>query len=543
MSINVCSQFGAHGDALAAPEGSVYACAGCATLHADGPLWAQNDVGKLVSVRRAGPTALGPWGNPFNVPHVATITAVAADGKSLTMSAPAANAVNPSPRVVWGHDDTAAIQQALDAAAGGADKFVIFPSGAPRFLVRELRMHGSASEGPRDYSGLILHGQGRDATALEGFDPDYAGPDGLNRGLLAVGELPYNPQRPQGLLDPAYRRVEDISVTGIEFRQVEYARLPTKCLYTNLAKGMVVRDCRFADNAYEGLYTGGGESTVTLVVEDCEAVNVGHGGPYYQAVLSGFNVNSYDVSATRCVARDCGQGFESGAHNVRIYDCEVRHSTPGAGRVGVNIGSTGSGISNVVVERCRFFGSSVGAGPNGIGTLASVHVRECEFVDGCLSFAGGTDGANPNQLVRLYSVPRGPSYGPSSFARNRLRFTQPYTAAAPISYQLSPDQYEFGMASLDVTDNEVRYDDPGLYLVPWLQILGPVGGRVGTAARVLASRNRVVGTSGPSARGMDVAVYSYRTDPAYPPAYADRAFVDAGDNDYGGREGVVAVYT
>ena len=529
MSLNVCSQFGAHGNALVAPEGSVYACAGCATLHADGPIWGQNDVGKQIAVEGAGAAVVGHWEVPYTLPHRATVVAVAADGKSLTMSAPAATAVNPSPRVVWGHDDTAAIQAALDAAAEGTDKTVIFPSGAGAFLVNQVTLNGSASAGGRDYSGIILLGQGPDRTSLEAFDPHY-NVGGVWRGVLCVGDIDWRPERPDD------RRVEGLSVTGIEFRAARNALLPAKSVYLSAAEGVVFRHCRFVNPSYEALYPGGGEFTRFLVVEDCEALDSGRGGPAYSGTTSGFNLNSSDVSATRCVARGCGQGFEIGGRRVSVQNSEA-HAPPGNPQViAFQVGSTGSGVDDVSVRHCRTYDCDVAlVAANGIGTLARVTFERNIVRNGQVVF-GGAENAN---TVLMYASPRPASHGPHVVRDNLFEFTTERDLTAVLC-AVEGGRPHWGYFDLAVEENTLRYAGQACYRKPALVLTGPVGGHTGLGGNVRWSRNRIEGAPGPAlAPAADVAVYSYRVDGSY----GDRAFRDAGDNDYGGRPGVVAVYT
>ncbi|MGB7924677.1 MAG: glycosyl hydrolase family 28-related protein [Pyrinomonadaceae bacterium] len=147
--------YGAKGDGKEVLDAAI--TTGTQTVTSSTANWTSADVGKIISVRGAGPA--GPPQRLLS----GTITAVNS-ATSVTISATASTTVpntgNPNPVAVWGTDDTTAIRAAVAAARAVYGGLVFFPHG--RYLITDkIDLTGG---------GLTLHGENGATAGTFGFN-------------------------------------------------------------------------------------------------------------------------------------------------------------------------------------------------------------------------------------------------------------------------------------------------------------------------------------------------------------------------------------
>lgn len=175
--------FGAKGDGIA-KRGTASISSGGAVLTVSDGSFTSADIGKRISVYRAGASSIIPGldNDPLNT----TIGAVASSTQ-VTLAAGASNTVS-GEDVVYGTDDTSAIQAALDAALN-----VYFPPGI-YFVRRSLKT--------RNYHHV--HGAGRGASWL--FCDQSTAQTGWKAGFWVGNYHPYgfDADNPSGNRFPSY---------------------------------------------------------------------------------------------------------------------------------------------------------------------------------------------------------------------------------------------------------------------------------------------------------------------------------------------------
>ena len=362
--------------------------AGTTTLTSASAPFGAEDVGKPILVVAAGPEIISA--NLYRMPLRTQIVQVV-DTATVTLADAATRTVSGA-EVVWGSDDTAALQRAIDAVADGGGT-VNVPVG--RCLVDGLTMpcanRAQCPWGPqqRSYNGIWIQGAGRDLTILQSIEPTSG------RSVLEVGLSALGPDRITG-----------VKISGIHFRQVlNKTGLTAKAVLMENTDGAEVFASEFSNNSYECLVMG----DLRWNVHDNRAEACGKGGPLYELPTSALNLSGDDAIESTNTVTDSGQGTEVGGHRTQVVNNVFDGAlitTPSLvstelfanGSIAINVGSNGSGIADFTISgnTVHLWNSGVQIG-NSLGVLHTVSILNNVF-DECgysVTLAGGRESHCP----------------------------------------------------------------------------------------------------------------------------------------------------
>lgn len=368
-------QQGARPDGVVRTDCSI--TAGSAVLNCPSGRFATADVGKAIGVYGAKTPDTG------YVQVLATTIASRQSATQVTLAAAATVTANPSPRVVYGTDNTVTIQRIVDTTVaapngrgGNVGGEVIFGPGT--YLLKTLFMPCSrvgvnnvASGFPpsctRAYNNIWLRGSGQFTTVLENIDPsattalisiaDYTTPpdyygDG-NRPLvgLSITDMTVHQvlNAPSGatkvisaITEIEDSRVERVFVTGTSY----------ECLYLSGFR-LIVRDNYASGCSHLGPGRGIAVSAFNIpVCSDClflhNRFDMQYGGAPY-ASESGFRRSVVMGNHFVCDPTNLsgGFGFEMNSSNLGLYDIAFIGNT-------IHHCSTGLDLGNVLGTANRF---------------------------------------------------------------------------------------------------------------------------------------------------------------------------------------------
>lgn len=403
---------GAVGDGKVATDCSI--AAGSSTLTCRSNQFTPADAGKVIAVYEAGRVFFPNTPRAMVQPLSTTIASVVSPTE-VTLAAPATTSVMASQRVVWGTDDTQALQLAVHrlATPGGTGGVLMIPAG--RYLVRGLSLPCSVpgkffgETCPASYNRIWIRGAGRDLTALENWDVATR-----VDGILVLGRLTDTPFHSRALGDPRSNdRLSRMAISDLELRQVKHPTASAKTIASFASEDVWIVNTRGTGWSYECYVMAGGEAGRRWRVLDNVLDGCGRGGPAYPDGTSALNLNGTDWLASRNRVVNSGQGVEMGSRRGLLTDNELVVA-PGA--LAVNVGSTGSGIWSNTIARNRITGSiSVS---NSIGTINRTTIVDNTIVDGTISIWSG---AHVNTVVE--EEPDTVVHGESVVRGNVLRYT------------------------------------------------------------------------------------------------------------------------
>jgi hypothetical protein len=261
--------------------------------------FAPTDVGKVIAIYGAGPLT-GGYRQPFT-----TTIASRQSPTEVILAGNASTTANPSPRVVYGHDNTAILQRIIDTTVGapdgrGGNVGGTLQLGPGTYLVKSLKLPCSAigvfpgaGTCTRAYNHIAIRGAGRIATTLENWDMT------ATTAVIAVGGLANEPDG-----SAANPMLAGFELSDLTVRQV----LNATDTGTKTINGQALIDARFervtvTGSSYECLYVWGRRITV----RDNYASGCGAGGPGRGIALSAYNI----LSCTDCNV--AGERLRSGA--------------------------------------------------------------------------------------------------------------------------------------------------------------------------------------------------------------------------------------
>lgn len=429
---------GAVGDGKVATDCSI--AAGSSTLTCRSSQFTPADAGKVIAVYEAG-RAFFPNTPRAMVQPLSTTIATVVSPTAVTLAAAATTAVTNSPRVVWGTDDTQALQLAVHrlATPGGTGGALTIPAG--RYMVRGLSLPCSipgtffGETCPASYNRIWIRGAGRDLTALENWDVATR-----VEGILVLGRLTDTPFHSRALGDPRSNdRLSRIAISDLELRQVTRPNISAKTIASFASEDVWIVNTRGTGWSYECYVMAGGEAGRRWHVHDNVLEGCGHGGPAYPDGASALNLNGMDWVASRNRVVNSGQGVEMGSRRGLLTDNEIVVS---AGSLAVNVGSTGSGVWSNIIARNRITGSiSVS---NSIGTINRTTIVDNTIVDGTVSIWSGAHSNTVGEEQQDTVV-----HGESVIRGNVLRYTAGAVSTG-IGIGFDPPQ---GLESVLLEDN------------------------------------------------------------------------------------------
>jgi hypothetical protein len=431
---------GAEGDARVADNCTATAGSPVVTCTTD--WFSSADLGKVVAVYGAGDA----WRKTTR-PLTSHIVRVGST-RSIVLAEPARSSGR-SPRVVWGTDDTAALQQAVDSLAArsinnGPGGVLSIPAG--HYLVRELSLPcariGTFSQGTCDasYNRIWIRGAGRAQTLLENWDVDTDAP-----GLLSLGR-----RAEPAEVEPANARLRQIAISGVSLRQIAYASRPANTIWSYATEDVWIVDTAGAGLSYECYVMGGSIKSVSWRVHYNEMGPCGHGGPAYGNSSSALNLNGADWVASFNLVTGSMQAVEMGSRRGTLTDNVF--IAPHRDSIGVNVGSAGSGIwSNTIARnQIRGFISAVEVF-NVLGTVNRTSILDNVIVDGVISVNSGMD-RNPVREGDEDTV----VHGTSIVRGNTLTYTG-YLGNTPIKVGTGAYGPQAGLETVHVIGNRVIY--------------------------------------------------------------------------------------
>ena len=458
------TSYGAIGDAQVATDCSM--TNGSAVLTCTIGRFAASDVGKVIAVYGAGMLR-----NGYRQPLATTISAFTS-ANQVTLAAPAQADVTNSERTVWGTNNTAAIQAAVDAAADAGGGEVEIPAG--HFLTERVVLdcaavgnfpgYGYSQPCIRSYGNISIRGDAALTTTLENWNPDLL----LYNGLIDLGRAGEIPPSELPGASPFWppHRLKRIEISGLTLRQVKYPTRPIKIVYAYATEDVSVHDCYLFGYSYEGVYMGGGFKSVRWRVFNNVASEIGKGGPAYGNTTSAYNLNGSYVEAFNNKASNSGQCFEAGSRHGFFANNLCENVT-----IAFHFGSTGSGVwdntvTGNVVKNCFY---AVIAG-NGGGTFHSFRFTGNTMIDSPdVNLTGGRNQNTVNESEFDTVV-----HSQSVIADNTFIMTNPAHANRTIfRFFLNPNFADWGAEQLTVADNTVMYSY--LPTAPLLNIGGQGG--------------------------------------------------------------------
>lgn len=313
-----------------------------------------------------------------------------------------------SERVLWGTDNTAAIQAAVDSLAttsnssfGGGT--VYFP-GNPQstspaiYLTKGIEMLcsriGTFSTGTcsKAYNNISIEGASRDTVTLENWDPSASCTSNLLNAcsIIVLGQKANIPQN-EGGPDPN-ARLAHIKISNLTLRQIKHPTITgEKVILDGASDDVNIFNNYIVGYSYECVVQAGGFLSRNWHVHDNNFGPCGRGGPGTSASTSAINLNSSWSEAYNNYVSASGQCIETGGHHMVFkHNWCFGTNVPEIPSDGINIGSTGAGIWDIVIDgnivQDSISGLVMG---NASGTLDRVIVTNNTFRDAPASLSGG----------------------------------------------------------------------------------------------------------------------------------------------------------
>ena len=377
---------GARGDARVAIGCSM--TRGSAVLMCAGGHFTASAVGKVIAVYGAGAPAKG------FVPPLSTTIAAFASPDRVTLAAPAATSVERSERVVWGTDDTHALQAAVDALAApdgvGGNVGGVLRLPARHFLTRGIdlpcakvgRFDGGVCT--RTYHGIRLVGAGRTATTLENWD--VTAPYAEHPGVVSLGARSNLSTR-----EPANAPLTDIVVSDLTLRQVAHPRESLKVIEDNGTDTVTVARTVGIGPSHECYRMN---VSTRWTVTDNVLGPCGRGGPADPRFIAALNLSGQIWTATGNTVVASGVGMEIGGNRWLVRDNVLdgaERPQPG-GAIGISIGNTGVGVWEGVVRSnvIRDYPNGLSSG-NTLGTFNRLRIVDNTWINGAVGIASGLE--------------------------------------------------------------------------------------------------------------------------------------------------------
>ena len=449
---------GARGDGAIAGGCSIPE--GTATLTCDAARFSASDVGKVIAIERAG--RRGPA--PEIVQPLATTIRAVVSASTVTLAVPAATSAMPSPRVVWGTDDTQALQRAIDSLAppsldlrrGG---ILTLPPG--RYLARGVSLPcsrtGDVERGhcARTYNNIWIKGAGPEQTFIENWDPDAP-----QMAVIRLGERAGTPDRPGARNQP----LAFVAITDLAVRQVPYASQTKNAIRGDVTDDVWVLHTRGENFSYECYVDG---ESRRWRVHDNVMGPCGHGGPAYRDGTSALNLTGWNWIASRNHVSDSPQAAEVGGYGWTLEDNVFDGPINATGGI---VGQADGIIRANTVNHGSILVS------NSIGTSSRTQILDNVITDGSIGIGSGLD-VNP---VTVPGYPTGPAHGTSLIRGNRITIDEPLDNAAfrigLIAHRYTDSE---GLESVLVENNQVTVTRMfgGHVHTPIVSLSGPYGGR------------------------------------------------------------------
>jgi len=347
-----------------------------------------------------------------------------------------------SERVVWGTDNTSAMQAAVDACGTQGGCKIIVPTGI--YLLHGVSMPCSvlgnfSGVGGLNctiaYNNITFAGDGAETTVWENWDVatnvngyntgGWQGLISMGRSVLGDYDAPVSNWRNYNL--------RNIEISGITFRQVKYASSSLMDIYDWASTNVKVHHNTFIDYPRECLYEGG--KSADWDVHDNTFYQCGLGGPTVSTTGAAINLNGSTSHIHDNFVSDSGQAVEGAGHDSEVYANKFDGGGPdvyGAGpHEWLNLTSATYGLWNWTVRDNIVRGWNGGGVENVNGIMADVTIDGNTIIDDTngISIGSGKETNNVN-----YGPQPPKPHGVSSVSGNKFSNTG---AIYPTSFTLS----------------------------------------------------------------------------------------------------------
>lgn len=378
------------------------------------------DVGKVIAVYGAGASRAG-----YIVPLATTIASYQSASR-VTLAAAASTAVTASEHVVWGTNDDAALQAAVDALADRGGGVLTSPLGTclTHGVVLPCADIGNFSGAgyvncTRSYNGIHIRGVSRHGSRWENWDP--ATNVNVLSGHAALIALGFGAEIPGSSGGAPPGRLRDIEISHLSFWEVKHNTpgVFQGAITTYAVDGLTVHDTDAYSHDSPCYQAGGGAKTVNVSMHHNVARLCGLGGPFGSGTTGAFTSDAAFINMSDNVIRQSGQCFELGGHDVvvRGNDCDGENGTTNP--LSINLSSSSMGAWNVSIQHNRFANHNSGGFENVLGKMSNIEVAGNQFTDhGTLGLGGGKETNNVVEGIQPTSV-----HGASSVTGNTFTFT------------------------------------------------------------------------------------------------------------------------
>jgi Right handed beta helix region len=426
LHVNI-RDFGALGDAVVATDCSMIAGQRVLTS-VSARFKKQHDCGKVIAVYGAG-----------NQQPLSSAIVDVLDPHKVMLNDFAQTTIN-SPRVVYGHDDTAAIQNALDQLAlpdgqgGNLGGVLEIPPG--HYMTTGLILSGSETgaaaagdaNGPKAYNNIKLKGFGRGESILENWKVDLP----PSSAVVALFADVYT----------ATHRLANITIADLTIRQIVNADNGVNSIYSQFTEHVHLRDCEVVSGSYEGVVMSNNSQHWRISgchFHDC-------GVPRLAALALG---GSYWIAEENEV-RNCGIGIEFGGHDSRAVNNKF-YTPTNAGYAGISIQSSGDGAwDNAFIDNLFVGWLSPLVIQNGDGVVCNTLIQGNYFEDcGWMEIGSGLESnlAGPTYPDKIHGI--------TIIKDNVLRRVRSPYLAIELG---ETGNYQLGLESV-VLDGNIAYED------------------------------------------------------------------------------------
>ena len=375
--ISVKSQ-GAVGDGVVLLGCSMTAAS--AVLNCTDGAFVAGDVSKVIAVYDAGPTT-----NGFLQPLSTTIVS-RQSATQVTLTVAATTSVTNSERVIYGTNDTAALQAVVDAVADAGGGVVYFPKGVYLGSINlPCAKVGTWIQGTctRTYNNISIRGAGRDASQLENWDVAVSA---TYQGVIHMGKA-----AEITALEAGNDRLKNIIIADLTVRQVKNPTNVRQVIVGQQTYNVQVFNTRGIGPSHECYIMGGGAKSQRWVVHNNDMGPCGQGGPAYANNTSALNIQGEDWLVHSNVVRESGQGVEMGARRGVLLNNKLI-GTPGISVLAVNVGNTSPGIWDNLIQ-----GNLIKDYPGGVivtnslGTASTTRIIGNEFINSSVNINSGLE--------------------------------------------------------------------------------------------------------------------------------------------------------
>lgn len=351
-----------------------------------------------------------------------------------------------SEHTVWGTDNTATLQAAVDAAGSAGGGRIDIPKG--RYLTRGINMPcsqvgnfvaGGYYNCTIAYNNITFNGDGADVSILENWDAQTATsgtanssanaphPGLIYMGVSSTGDYDFpTANQPTGPL-------HTIEIKGLTLWQVKNPTNPIKPIFDFVTDDVVIHDNKIVGYSYEGIYQGG--KSRRWDVHDNYITQVGLGGPSNLTSTSALNENGSESQFHNNRVDNSGQCMEGAGHDNDFTGntCDFRGpDVPNASpQQWANLSSATFGLWRWNLRGNRIIGGSSGGVENVNGIERDIVIEGNKFFD----ITAGLTAGSGKETNNVNYGPQPPSpHGTITIANNTFTYTG---LARPVTYEMS----------------------------------------------------------------------------------------------------------